>query len=126
MNTKILVLLIIFLLPLPSHAIDTDKFIQPLNKFQNKIIKRDDKGRAKVTQATTDYGTCLSEVVYDQSPHPEIHLVIISNGRMKHVGYVLIMGTTQETITNQRLLLEFDLLVKQHCFPLIIPGYTNI
>lgn len=92
----------------------------------NNITKHDKKGRAKVSEVITDYGSCVSEIVYDLDPTPEIHIVLIQSTGMIKVGIFRIENKTESDITGEYLVDLFDEIAKKYCLPMLLPGYEEV
>jgi hypothetical protein len=101
---------------------------RPLKPNESKIniLTYDAKKRVSLAEIKTYYGVCLGEVIYDQSPYPEIHVVVISEKKLQNIGHMKLRHTTEKKVTHAELMRVMRKIRDEACLPNIIPGYEKI
>lgn len=97
---------------------------EPKSLIRSEVVKRDSRGRVEVMEVRAENGMCMAQITYDKVPR--IHVLVASSGRLRNLGYLQINDGTEDGLSDETVMKNFNNAINTHCLPLIIPGYTLI
>lgn len=91
--------------------------------IQIEVTKQDSLGRVQVMEVRSGAGTCIAEATYDGGPR--VYVVAITQDGIRNLGFAAISGETAKDLNNEILMGIFETTIREHCLPLIVPGYIK-
>lgn len=91
---------------------------------QSEVTKRDVQGRVEVMETRAGDGTCMAQVLYKESV-PQIHVLVISRKRIQNLGYLQINDATEEGVSDEVLMRNFEKAIREQCLKYIIRGFAE-